>query len=89
MHSKNIKQMIHVRDSFAAANSETVRQVGYMAQCLMVTIGGKMTPVLQVTDTDLAYPLKRAMQSAKTELFREKRKLGRAFGQVRKMTHIC
>ena len=44
-----------------------------LAQHIPTWIASKMTPVLQLTDTDLAFPCKRAAQVAKEELARQMR----------------
>ena len=68
-----IPQAIHLRDAVASAASESAVRASFLAQQLRATIAGKMTPVLQVTDTDLAAPMKRAAESVKEEIVRRKR----------------
>ena len=43
----------------------------FMAQSVACWVGGKMTPTLQVTDTDIAFPLKAAANRCKESLRRE------------------
>ena len=43
-------------------------------------LGGKLTPVLQPTDTDVAFPLKAAATSCKHELRRELQEKARTYG---------
>ena len=45
-------------------------------------IAGKMTPVLQLTDTDLAMPMKVAAEQKKMEISREIKNAARARGQI-------
>ena len=68
-----IPQAIHLRDAVASAASESAVRASFLAHQLRATIAGKMTPVLQVTDTDLAAPMKRAAESVKEEIVRRKR----------------
>jgi hypothetical protein len=63
-------QAVHVRDLFAAALTDNARKIGVLAHQVPAWIGGKMTAALQVTDTDLARPLKVAANKAK-ELIRK------------------
>ncbi len=65
-------QCLHLRDAYAAAASESAVRASFLSHQIRVTIAGKMTPVLQVTDTDLAAPLKRAIERVKRAMMARK-----------------
>ena len=50
-------QAIHLRDAYAAGLSGTYAKLSYQSRQLQVTLAGKVTPVRQVSDTDVAFPL--------------------------------
>jgi len=56
----DVVMSLHQRDMFAAAMSEDVKRACYMAHECQVFVGPKMTAVLQLADTDQAFPLKAA-----------------------------
>lgn len=64
---------IHQRDMFAAAMSSDVQKASFLSHSAMSFISGKMTPVLQLTDTDLSFAVKAAAERQKTELRRKLR----------------
>jgi len=71
--AEEFPQAIHLRDSYAAGASESCKTASYLGHQLRCTIAGKMTPVLQVSDTDVAAPLKAAAERIKQEMLRRKR----------------
>ena len=72
----------HPREgSFSPGVSASVRKANYLAQTIALTIAGKMTPVLQATDADVAVPLKTATLRAENALFVEKRERAWALNQ--------
>ena len=75
-------QAIHQRDLFAGALGESAKRaswLGHQAQCW---IGGKMTSVLQLTDTDVAFPFKAAVRRSKDDMKRDMRAVGEASGKA-------
>ena len=64
-------QSLHVRDLNASYLSDHSRQASMLSHSVMGWIGGKMTAVVQPTDTDVAFPLKTAAGRAQGELRRE------------------
>ena len=66
-------RLITVRDLFAGALSETASRSSYLCSSLRAWIGGKMTAVMQLTDTAVAFSLKRYVEAVKAEVRREKR----------------
>ena len=56
------------RDLVSGALGARARQAAYLSQILPCWIGPGMTPVTQVTDTDVAFPLKRKIEKFKTEI---------------------
>jgi hypothetical protein len=71
--SEEVPQAIHQRDLFAAALSEDAVKACFLSHQSQIWIAGKMTSVLQLTDTDMSYPLKAAAQRAKDRLKKEMR----------------
>ena len=67
-------QAVHQRDLFASALGDTCKKAMQLTQVIPTWIASKMTPVLQLTDTDVAFPLKAAAERAKAELSREMRR---------------
>jgi hypothetical protein len=70
-----------LRDAVASGASESCVRASFFAQQLRAPIAGKMTPVLQVTDTDLGAPLKKAAEKVKEEIMRRKRDAALAAGR--------
>ena len=60
-------QSIHVRDAYAAGHSMSAKRASFLAMSLMSMIAGKMTCILQLTDTDVAAPLKRSSEQEKKQ----------------------
>jgi hypothetical protein len=71
--SERVPQAIHQRDLFAAALSEPAKRMSYLCHQLQAWIGGKMTSVLQLTDTDCSFVLKAAANREKDCLKRQMR----------------
>ena len=71
---------ISVRDMFAGGLSQSTRRMSFICDSLLTFIGGKMTPVMQVTDVGVAFNLKKHIETAKVELRREKR--GQNFEEI-------
>ncbi len=71
--AKRVPQAVHQRDLFSAALGDTAKKAMQLSHHIPTWIASKMTPVLQLTDTDFAFPCKRAAAAAKTELAREMR----------------
>lgn len=64
---------IHQRDMFSAALSSSTAQASHLSHSVLTFVAGKMTPVLQLTDTDLSFAVKRAADRVKAELRRDLR----------------
>ena len=58
LQAKRYPQCLHQRDLFAASLTETSQKACYLGQQVQTFIAGKMTPALQLTDTDVSRPLK-------------------------------
>jgi len=71
--AERVPQAIHQRDLFAAALTKSSRDGMKLAQQLESFIAPKMTPVLQLTDTDIAFILKRVADQTKAQISRELR----------------
>jgi len=71
--ASRVPQAIHQRDLFAAALTQTSRNGMKLAQQLESFIAPKMTPVLQLTDTDIAFIMKRVADQTKGQIARELR----------------
>ena len=69
---------MHQRDLFAAALGDTCKKAMQLTQVIPSWIASKMTPVLQLTDTDIAFPLKAAAVRAKGVLSRQMRQIAEA-----------
>jgi len=77
---KRFRQTVWQRDLFSAAFQDSVRAaMGYSHQ-LPSWIGAKMTAVLQVTDTDVAYPFKAACNREMEQLRLEMKQAAAAKG---------
>jgi len=59
---------IHQRDMFGAALSSDAQKAAFLSHSVSTFVSGKMTSVLQLTDTDLSFPVKRAADRMKAEL---------------------
>ena len=70
-------QTLHVRDLNASYLSDSARTTSYLGHQIPGWIGGNMTAVVQVTDTDVAFSLKAAANEAKLKLRREMSELAR------------
>ena len=80
VQQKRYPQTLHVRDLNASYLSSDARKASYLSHQVPGWIGGKMTAVLQVTDTDVARPLKVAANQEKMKLRREMSELARRHG---------
>ena len=69
--AKEIPQAVWQRDLFQAAFSESARSATSLAQSISAWIAGKMTPVLQLTDTDYAQSFKAACRREEKSLRQE------------------
>ena len=65
--------MITVRDLFAGALSASALRMAFLSSSLCVWIAGKMTAVMQLTDTSVAFGLKKHVEQVKEEVRRAKR----------------
>ena len=74
-------QCVHQRDLFSAALTDTSKKIMGILHQIPTWIAAKMTPVLQLTDTDLAFILKAAVRRFKEELAREMRNRARMKGE--------
>ena len=79
--SKRYPQAIHQKDLFAAALCEASKKASWLAHQVLTWIAGKMTSCLQLTDTDLAFPLKAAASRSKDRVKREMRDQASMEGQ--------
>ena len=66
-------KLISVRDMFAGGLGSSCKRMSATCGQLLTYIAGKMTPVMQVTDTAVAFELKRKVEAVKAEVRREKR----------------
>ncbi len=73
-------QGFHVRDLNASYLSGSARQAAFLSQQIAGWIAGKMTAVMQPTDTDFAFPLKGAATRSQNNLRRELLELAREAG---------
>ena len=73
---------MHQRDLFSAALWGTAKKAMQLSQTLPSWIASKMTPCLQLTDTDIAFPLKRAAAAEKSKLARERRTAALKVGET-------
>ena len=65
---EGLSRAIIVRDMFAGGLSEAVKRVSYLTNQLRSFIAGKMTAVMQITDTAVAFELKKKMEEVKQEM---------------------
>ena len=63
------------RDLVSGALSSRAKLAAYLQQVIPCWIGPGMTPVVQVTDTDIAYPLKRKIEQHKLKITKEFKEL--------------
>ena len=75
------KSCVHQRDLFSAALTDTVKKIMAILHQIPAWIAAKMTPCMQLTDTDLAFLVKKAVNRMKTELARDMRKRARLRGE--------
>ena len=68
-----IAQAVHLRDCYAAGFSESAMRASFLSHQLMSIIAGKLTAVLQVSDTDVAAPMKRGSDAEKRQILSERR----------------
>ena len=80
--SERIPIALHQRDLFAGALSETAKRASFLSHQAQTWIGGKMTAVLQLTDTDMAFPMKAGVREEKSKMKAEMRALAIARGEV-------
>ena len=66
-------RLITVRDLFAGALSDTAGRSSVLCSSLRAWIAGKMAAVMQITDTSVAFSLKRHVEAVKAEVRRAKR----------------
>jgi hypothetical protein len=59
------------RDLVSGALSDNAKLAAYLQQVVPCWIGPGMTPVVQVTDTDVAFPLKKIIERKKVEISQE------------------
>ena len=71
--ARRVPQAVHQRDLFAAALSDTCKKGMQLGLQIPSWIASKMSAVLQLTDTDVAFPMKRDAEAAKEELSRAMR----------------
>ena len=77
-----VPMSIHQRDLFAGALSTEAKQAAWLAHELQTWVGGKMTPVLQLCDTDVSFVMKAASRRCKDELKRLMRDQAAATGKA-------
>ena len=66
------------RDLLAAAMAQTSKLAMKIGHFVPAWIGGGLTPVCQLTDTDIAFVLKAFARKAKEELLTEKKLTARS-----------
>ena len=77
-----IPQGVHQRGLFAAALTKICRDSMKLARQIPCWIGPKMTPVAQLTDTDIAFILKAIAEITKREIARQVRAAGSVDGET-------
>jgi len=77
---KRVGQCIHQRDMYSAGLSEEARKAHQLCQSLSTWIAGKMTPVLQLTDTDASKTVQDACRRKKMDLMLETKMAAEAAG---------
>ena len=75
-----VPQALHQRDLFGAALTDTCLKAMQLAQQIPCWIAPKMTPVLQLTDTDIAFILKRHADKIKADIAKSQRARARLAG---------
>ena len=83
MRAEEVGQCIHVRDAFGGGWSLSSMRANFICSSVSALIAGKMTPVLQLTDTDVAAPMKKASDRMKQKIMSEKIVLANALKTVR------
>ncbi len=78
LRAREAPQNVHVRDAYAAGFSASAQRASFLAMSLMSVIAGKMTCVLQLTDTDVARPFKVGANHEKRRLMCERRDVAMA-----------
>ena len=66
-------KLIVVRDMFAGGLSQSCRKMSVICGQRLSFMCGKMTPVMQLTDTAVAFNFKKHLEAVKGELRRKKR----------------
>ena len=66
-------KVISVRDMFAGGLRASCKRMSAACDSLLSFIAGKMTPVMQLTDTAVAFVLKKIIEACKAEVRRQKR----------------
>ena len=62
-----------VRDLFAGGLSASIQRMSYMTNQLRTYVAGKMTAVMQLTDTGVAFSLKKIVEAEKEKMRMQKR----------------
>ena len=73
LRQREAPQSIHVRDAYAAGYSMSAKRASFLAMSLMSMIAGKLTCILQLADTEVAAPLKRASELEKKKIMSQRR----------------
>ena len=71
---------LHQRDMLASALAKVARKAMQLCQSIATWIAGQMTPALQLTDTDAAFPLKSFAKKVKQEILTEQKHAAEAAG---------
>ena len=74
-------QAVHQRDLFAAALTDNSKKFMKLYQTIPTWIAGKMTPVLQLTDTHIVFPAKKSAERFKQQMAREMRAAAKLAGR--------
>ena len=77
---KRVGQTIHQRDMYSAGLAGDSRKAHQLCQSLSTWIAGKMTPALQLTDTDASKKVQDACREAKMKIMLEQKKAAEALG---------
>ena len=80
--AERVPQAIHQRDLFAGAMGESAKRAAYLSHQAQAWVGGKMTAVLQLTDTDIAFPMKAGARNEMDKMKAEMRDEAVAMGTV-------
>ena len=78
LRAEEVPQCVHVRDAFGGGWSLSSMRANFVCHSVSALIAGKMTPVCQLTDTDVAAPMKRASDTMKRTIMSEKRDIAHA-----------